>query len=354
MLLSHLFGLFFLFGTGGCVAWCALQFRLPAPFVLGPLLSTALLWSLDVNISFPTNVVSFLSKITIGSFIGLRFDRNCAKLLGNLAWPSILQSFWMLSTSLVCAFLLYTLTDLPLSTALLGSTTGGVAEMALFALSLNVDVANVTILQVFRLVASMFVIPLLSSKYSDQSYQPCRSFSGEEKSIDSEILNRSKQREYFIFISLAMLGGWIGTISNIPAGALLGSMVFVGLFCAFGVSMWHPPKFIRSIAQIGVGITIGMYFTRDTFYQFFSMFFPILLLSSAMIVSALVLGFLLKKFTNWNLVTCLLSAAPAGLTQMGAIAEEMGADPLIVSLMHTVRLVSILVILPILFSIFLD
>lgn len=110
------------------MAWCASQFRLPAPFVLGPLLSTALLWSLDVNISFPTNVVSFLSNITIGSFIGLRFDRNCAKLLGNLAWPSIFQSFWMLSTSLVCAFLLYTLTDLPLSTALLGSTTGGVAE----------------------------------------------------------------------------------------------------------------------------------------------------------------------------------------------------------------------------------
>jgi len=45
-------------------------------------------------------------------------------------------------------------------------------------------------------------------------------------------------------------------------------------------------------------------------------------------------------------VTCLLSASPAGLTQMGAIADEMGADPLIVSLMHTVRLVSILIVMP--------
>jgi len=354
MLLSYIFGLFFLFGIGGCGAWCASQFRLPTPFVLGPLLSTALLISLDINIYFPTNVVAFLCKIIIGSFIGLRFDRNCAKLLGNLAWPSILQSFWMLSTSLVCAFLLYTLTDLPLSTSLLGSTTGGVVEMALFALALNEDVANVTILQVFRLVASMFVIPLLGSKYSEKSSLPCRSFSDEKMSGNSEILNRPKPREYFIFIGLAMLGGWIGTICNIPAGALLGSMVFVGLFCALGVSMWYPPKIIRSIAQIGVGITIGMYFTRDTIYQFFFYVLSVLLLTSAMVVSALVLGFLLKKLTNWNLVTCLLSAAPAGLTQMGAIAEEMGADPLTVSLMHTVRLVSILVILPFLFSIFLD
>jgi len=240
--------------------------------------------------------------------------------------------------------LLYLFTDLPISTALLGSTAGGVAEMALLALSLGADVASVTLLQTFRLVGSMFVMPLLGARYAggdggslDEERPPCSS------NCDSSDL---KPWRYVTFVGLALLGGWVGTISHVPAGSLLGSMFFVGIFCALGVSMWSPPKIIRSIAQTGVGITIGLSMTEETFKQLYFMLPPVLLLTGGMIACAVALGFLLRRITGWDLVTCLLSASPAGLTQMGAIADEMGADPLIVSLMHTVRLVSILIVMP--------
>ncbi len=334
----------FLFGIGGAGAWLFLRLRLPAPSILGSLFAVALTCSLGLKVAFPTGVVSFFSKVTIGAFIGLRFDRNCTKLLRDLAWPSIIVSLWMLGTSIGCGMLLYLFTDLPISTALLGSTAGGVAEMALLALSLGADVASVTLLQTFRLVGSMFVMPLLGARYAggdrgslDEELPPCSS------SCDS---SDSSPWRYATFVGLALLGGWVGTISHVPAGSLLGSMFLVGVFCALGIPMWSPPKIIRSIAQTGVGITIGLSMTEDTFRQLYFMLPPVLLLTGGMIACAVALGFLLKRITGWDLVTCLLSASPAGLTQMGAIADEMGADPLIVSLMHTVRLVSILIVMP--------
>jgi len=58
------------------------------------------------------------------------------------------------------------------------------------------------------------------------------------------------------------------------------------------------------------------------------------------------LAALLYKTTRWNLVTCLLSVNPAGLTQVVFFAEDMGADLLTVSVFQTVRLVGIVTLYP--------
>ena len=47
-----------------------------------------------------------------------------------------------------------------------------------------------------------------------------------------------------------------------------------------------------------------------------------------------------------SLMTCLIATCPGGITQLASIAEDLGADPLKVSLLHLVRLLTIYVILP--------
>jgi len=323
--------------------------RFPAPNILGPLLAISLVSACGLKVSFPENTVSFFSKVIIGAFIGLRFDQNCTKLLRDLTWPAIIVSLWMLGSSVGCGMLLYHFTNLPSTTALVGSTAGGITEMALLAMSLEADVASITILQVFRLAGSMFIMPLLAARHASKrsgiilnnGTLPC----------ETDDLNIWR---YLVFVSLAFIGGLMGTLSRIPAGTLLGSMLSVGLFRALGMPMWSPPKIFQSIAQIGVGITIGLYITKDTLQQLYSMLGPVLLLTTGMIVCGIILSYVLKRITNWDWATCLLSASPAGLTQMGAIADEMGANPIIVSLMHTVRLASILLVIPLLVTILLD
>jgi len=67
------------------------------------------------------------------------------------------------------------------------------------------------------------------------------------------------------------------------------------------------------------------------------------------ILAGLLLSWILYKITDWNYITCLLVSSPGGLTQMSLIADEVGADPLMVSVLHTVRLISVLAVLPLFF-----
>ena len=69
-----------------------------------------------------------------------------------------------------------------------------------------------------------------------------------------------------------------------------------------------------------------------------------------MLLCSVLIAELLHRMTGWDYTTCLLSASLGGLSQIAAVAGEMGADPLKVTLLQTVRLLSILLVLPVLFS----
>jgi len=90
-------------------------------------------------------------------------------------------------------------------------------------------------------------------------------------------------------------------------------------------------------------------YKTETVQLLSSIFVPILILAVAMILSGLALSWILHKITGWDYSTCLLASSPGGLTQMSIIADEVGANPLLVSALHTTRLISILTVLPLLF-----
>jgi membrane AbrB-like protein len=110
------------------------------------------------------------------------------------------------------------------------------------------------------------------------------------------------------------------------------------------------PGGLRTAAQIGIGIIIAANITTDTLRQFTTMAGPVILITLAMLAGSLSLGFLLHRMTGWNYPTCLLSTSLGGLSQMSIISEEMGADPLKVSILQTVRLVTILMVFPLLMT----
>lgn len=61
----------------------------------------------------------------------------------------------------------------------------------------------------------------------------------------------------------------------------------------------------------------------------------------------LVAAAIVAKTTGMDIVTALFSCAPGGLTDMSLIAEEMGAHSLKVAGIHTIRLVAIVALYPI-------
>ena len=64
------------------------------------------------------------------------------------------------------------------------------------------------------------------------------------------------QRIIFTLI-VGIIGGYIGIKLKIPAGAMIGSMIFVGGYNVL-TSGAHVPSNFKLIAQIVIGCTIGL------------------------------------------------------------------------------------------------
>jgi len=344
-------GIAFLFIVG-IAGWKLFSFfRFPSPDMLGALFLAAGLGMFGIRFDFPTQEVTFVCKLVIGAFLGLKIDRNIFRELRKMLLPALLVSAWMLVLSVTSGFLLYWTTHLPLSTALLGSTTGGISEMALLAFSLDADTVAVTLLQLVRVVLFLILMPFLARSVSAKikGWQKGTSLEDDETPSDDVAPGTTDSAGVTVLILVAIAGGLSGRALGIPAGDLLGSMAAVGVFNVVkgGLPRVHPT--LRSLARVGVGLAIAQEITPETLTLLSEMLFPVLILAVVMILSGLLLSLILYKITDWSYSTCLLVSSPGGLTQMSLVADEVGADALTVSVLHTVRLISVLAVLPLFF-----
>ncbi|NLB82825.1 MAG: AbrB family transcriptional regulator [Synergistaceae bacterium] len=358
-------GLLFAFLTGavGCLVFQ--KFSLPVPGILGSLFFAAALNLSGYFPDFPIQWLSWFGNIVIGAYVGLQVNRTSLGFLRELPLPVFIISGGMLFISLTGGALLYWFSSLDMATAFLGSTTGGIAEMALLAMSLGADMASVTLLQVFRLLAAILVTPVVCRKWTEWQNRKDKKTSSQAlatatgkfhpsaPSYDEDDLpaaHRFSLPKLFLLLAIALAGGLTGFFLRLPVGLLTGAMFSVATAGLLGLEMGQVPPVLRTMAQIGIGVVIASSVTLSTLSQFTLLAGPVILLTGIMVLCSVALAVVLHKMTGWDYPTCLLSTSLGGISQMAIIAEEMGADPLKVSILQTVRLVSILMVLPFLFN----
>ena len=339
------------------------HFRLPVPGVLGSLCFAAALNLAGFYPEFPLRYLVWFSNIVIGTYVGQKVTRTSVRFLRDLPVPALTISAGMLAISITGGTLLYFMSDLSPVTAFLGSTAGGISEMALLSMSLGADVASVTLLQVFRLLAAILATPVFCRRWTawhegrtQGSLSPVCPLPTEFGDIGDDDLppspgrNRPSLRGYAVLAAAALAGGFTGYRIHLPVGILTGAMFAVSAMNLAGKEQPPMPGVLRTAAQIGIGIIIAANITAETLRQFTTMAGPVILITFAMLAASLSLGFLLHRMTGWKYPTCLLSTSLGGLSQMSIISEEMGADPLKVSILQTVRLVTILMVFPLLMT----
>lgn len=144
---------------------------------------------------------------------------------------------------------------------------------------------------------------------------------------------------------MGLIGGYIGIKLKIPAGAMIGSMIFVGGYNVFTSSAYMPTNF-KLIAQIVIGCTVGLNFTMDSLLGLKKIIIPSIILVIGLTTLSIILGYIIHKTTGIDLPTALFSASPGGLTDMTIMSESFGAQTHIVALLHLIRLTTVLTVLP--------
>ncbi|SKC84791.1 AbrB family transcriptional regulator [Maledivibacter halophilus] len=150
---------------------------------------------------------------------------------------------------------------------------------------------------------------------------------------------------------IAGAGGYIGIKLKVPAGALIGAMFFVAIYNVY-TGQGNIPKNFKLAAQIVVGGMIGLNFTMDTVQGLKKLIIPALMLVIGLTLFSISLGFIISKLTGLDLITALFSCSPGGLTDMTIISEAYGAQTHKVALLHLIRLITVITVLPLVIKLF--
>ena len=125
---------------------------LPNAWVLGSLLVTALLTSQSIVFTYLPVEITNLGQLLIGWSLGDKFSpdffRRAPRYLGVVA----LANSFNIVLAFAFSYLLFLLSDIPFPTLVLGTSPGGIAEMAITAQVLMLGAPVVTAFHVIRMV----------------------------------------------------------------------------------------------------------------------------------------------------------------------------------------------------------
>lgn len=339
--------------VGFCMALAAgslgfLLFRLikfPAAAVLGSMAATGALNVMGLMPQFRSGPVSFVCAVGIGIMLGRQINRKVLRHTKSMVRPILVQISGLLLLSLACGYVFY-LTGkdegVSMATALVSTSAGGLTEMLVFGLSIGGDVAVIAFIQLCRIVTFLSLIPYssrLAKKLGDKRRPP---------QPDPALANLSlfSMCDYILLVPIAFAGAYLGLALRIPAGSLLGSMFFAGGFAVILNKQYKCRMLVRYMAQVGLGVVMGLRVDAGILARLGSLLLPALTVTAVMLLGCVFLAILQYRTTRYDLATCLMCSAPAGMSQIAVYAEEAGTDVFTVSVFHTLRLVSIVIIYP--------
>jgi uncharacterized protein len=350
--MSNWFGYPLLLGMGYVGSKIFKQFKIPAAAMLGSMIM--IMATIGIGIPWPEIPLwgRNLFQIIIGIMIGARFSRDTLRMLKGWLAPALFVAVWMLMTGLVNGILLSRISTLDFATSLTSATPGGLAEMSILAFSYNLDVSKVAFFHSLRILLVYITIPLTvkwirTSQPKFLNHIPQGDTGStvlrEVTSTQPSVLSRPVLRS----LALGIIGGILGISLGLPAGSMLGALLIIAVLKIIGLQMPPPSTRMIEFAQIGMGLVIGLTFNQPFTSYLSELWLPLLIISLIQLSSGICLAMAISYFFKWDLLTSLCACSPAGVSQMSVIALELDADPIRVSLMHLVRLVTIILFIPV-------
>ncbi|MFC5497052.1 AbrB family transcriptional regulator [Caenimonas terrae] len=150
----------------GAGSWLAARSGRPNPWFLGALLVSMGLTTFGVELSALPDWMTKAAQLVIGVSLGVRFEGRFVHTAPRWLLSVLLGTLGMIALSAGFAALLAWGTGVHPATMILGTSPGGITEMAITAKVLQLGVPMVTALQVCRLVAVLVLVgPLFRWRY---------------------------------------------------------------------------------------------------------------------------------------------------------------------------------------------
>lgn len=298
-----------------------------------------------------------LLQILLGVMVGFRMTRDSLRSGVHALAPATLLAAVLILTSVVSALIVAPLASLDVATALFAAAPGGMTEMSTVSVSFGADGAAVTAVQLVRVLLAVAIANVLLARLRPKGEsgdpEPGSRQEGQDDSPEEEYGYGKGLKRLGVAVPWGVVGGMVGIVSGAPAGGIVGALA-----CSAGYRLLTgrpvPVKGFQLGVQALAGGVIGLGVSGEFFDQLFRLAGAGALILSVQMLLWLVTGWLLLRLFGFDLPTAVLASSPGGMSEIVSTAHQGGADVVMVTFVHLVRLSSIVVVVPLLVALLFD
>jgi membrane AbrB-like protein len=228
--------------------------------------------------------------------------------------------------------------DLHISTSLIGSMPGGLAQMAIVCEDVEgSDAAAVTLMQTVRVITTVFVVPFMVLHGLADHVDPLTRSAAQQFSAD-------KFPVLLIFAAVILGLFYLGRYIRMPSPYLIAPVVGTAVLVLSGVEAPALPFSVIAVAQICVGVRMGMAVELSSLDNWKKLLVLNFISIFTIILMFLGIDYIFAQISGTPFVTAFISTAPGGITEMGLTALMVHADLSTVIAFQLFRLLVVLLI----------
>jgi len=313
----------------------ALWIGAPLPWLLGGLAATGLAASAGLRIlgappTFPMRLRSLFIPV-IGVLIGAAMTPEVLRAAPGW-WPGLasVALFVVVAHALNYQWL-RRVGGLSKPTAFFAGMPGGLIESLEQGERHGADMAALTVLQFARIAITVTVTPLAFSLIEGRALGSAAGASLARGAMSAG--------DAAVMIAAGAAGYFGGRLLRLPAAQILGPILASGAVHALGWTDAAPPAWLAALAQLVIGVTLGLRFVGVA-PRALARCFALSAGSVALMLgvgAALSLALAATGLAPFKVM--LLAYAPGGVIEMGLIALSLNASPIFVTAHHLVRIV---------------
>jgi membrane AbrB-like protein len=147
-------------------------------------------------------------------------------------------------------------------------------------------------------------------------------------------------------LGLGIGGGWAARAINMPLAWMIGAMITTTTASMAGVKLFVHP-WLRNANISVLGVMLGASFQPGVLGRVLDWFPTVLGLAAYITCVTAILYWYFRRYAGFDPVTAYFAGSPGGLNSMVLIGREMGGDDRIIALVHGVRVLMVVLVIPI-------
>jgi membrane AbrB-like protein len=317
----------FAVGVSGSLAF--LYLRLPLPWFLGSLTFCLVASVLNAPIARP-KVLSTSMRAVLGVAVGTAFTPSLLANVGGMVGSLSLLLPFMILIMLVGTVFFERYARFNRPTAFFCAVPGGLTDMVTMAADAGADARAVTLIQATRIVMIVFLLPFWlqwAGGFTIAAAVPPGTRFADLLLVDALVL-----------VALGWAGWRLAVRLRLAGAPLVGPMILSGLAHAMGLTSARVPVEVLILAQVSLGIMLGIQFRGLTLSEFSRTMIWGIAFSLVLITATAVTALAVSRITGFDSTTVLLAYAPGGQTELNLLAYILGLDAAFTALHHLVRL----------------